>query len=262
MLQKKNEICKNYAKKFAFIRIFLYLCSVFRLYAVVLSTYFLRTIHVGYTYDIRRIILLSYYCNPSFDLEDCLDLAIRKGKAGGEPSRPRVKRRSKSLQSWQKSNQASPLTPFRANSNAMTASFSAPVTAAPTLMRSTILSTVLLPPNKPKPAPRSAWLSSKHQPSSTIPPSAPTGSVVTPPTASTIAPLHPPVTTPLSAASSLPPSIFNSSYNHILSIPLHVMQVSIIHSLSIRPNRIWTSALQSRPYRAFAVRLAVLFHRA
>ena len=94
----------------------------------------------------------------------------------------------------------------------MTASFSAPATAAPTPMRLTTLSVARPRKSKPKPAPPSAWLSSKPQPSSTIPPSAPIGSAATPPTASITAPLLLPATTPPSAASSSPPSTPNSSH--------------------------------------------------
>ena len=185
------------AQKRHFGRFCLHISVFFRTFApdfVLIPSYHPRIKHVRYTEDIRTI-----YVGLS-----CFQPTVQQAST--------IYGRSKSLQPWQQSNPASPLTPFRANSNAMTASFSAPATAAPTLMRSTIRSVVLPRKSKPKPAPRSAWLSSKPLPSSTIPPSAPIGSAVTLPTASTTAPLPLLVTTPPSAASSSPPSILNSSH--------------------------------------------------
>ena len=156
----------------------------------------------------------------------------------------------------------SQLIPSKGNSNATIVSFTAHEMAERTLMRSTILSVAPHRKNKHKPAPRSAWLSSKPQPSSTIPLSAPIGSAATPPTASITAPLPLPVTTPLSAASSSPPSTPDSSHRRHryasfmhrpymgdnISVAIdHIWAINIIHPFVLCASRQARVSLSSFP---------------
>ena len=151
-----------------------------------------RITYVRYTYDTRRIyVLLCFrYANKT----------TVSAMLGGSQTPQSI---------WLKSSHPLPLTISVANLVEQTASSCVPVTAKRTLTLSRTRTPAPPPKRRTPCAPPSVWLSNKPQPSSKIPSRKPIGSVVMLPTASITAPLLPLVTTPLSAASSSPPSTPN-----------------------------------------------------
>lgn len=159
-----------------------------------------RIIYVQYTYDTRRIyvILCFRYANKT----------TVSATLGGSQTPQSI---------WLKLSHPLPLTISAANSVAKTASSCVPVMVRRTLTLSRTRTPAPPPKRRTPCAPRSAWLSSKPQPSSKIPKRKPIGSAVMPPTASISAtmprrpkiPSRTTISAPLSAASSSPPSTPN-----------------------------------------------------
>ena len=166
--------------------------TTFAPYFVTMPSKYTRITYVRYTYDTRRIyvILCFRYANKT----------TVSAMLGGSQTPQSI---------WLKSSHPLPLTISVANSVAKTASSCVPVTAKRTLTLSRIRTPDPPPKRRIPCAPPSVWPSNKPQSFSKIPNRKPIGSAVMPPTASTIVLLHPPITTPLSAASSSPPSTPN-----------------------------------------------------